>query len=215
MERKKRLASDNLKFFFYLLFAFGVLWHILKATRRLAEAVTPYILFLGGLLIILPYVFSGKKRLLLWIIITMALTLSAEIIGVKTGFIFGNYSYGSVLGPKILGVPFIIGFNWVVVILGALSISKNVTPNIYFRAVITAVLAVAFDLFLEPAAAALNYWNWQGGSVPLQNYAAWFVIALIAAIFYFKIRAEDPGQITTHYFLAQLGFLFLLNIFLI
>jgi putative membrane protein len=215
MERKKRLASNNLKLFFYLLFIFGVLWHVLKATRKLAEAVTPYILFLGGITILLPYVAAGKKRLLLWILITIAFTLSAEIVGVKTGYIFGSYSYGEVLGPKILGVPFIVGFNWVLVILGALSISKNIFMNIYARSFIAGVLAVAFDLFLEPVAAALGYWNWSGGNIPIINYTSWFLIAFAASVFYFKLKAEDAGSIPMHYFLAQLGFFFLLNIFLI
>ena len=37
--------------------------------------------------------------------------ISVEILGVKTGLLFGNYHYGDVLGPGIMGVPFIIGLN--------------------------------------------------------------------------------------------------------
>lgn len=214
MERKKYLASNNLKIFFYLLFLFGVLWHILKFTRKLAETVTPYVLFIGGLIIILPYTLTGKKRLLLWITFTFVFTLAAEIIGVNTGFIFGNYSYGNVLGPKLFGVPLIIGFNWVLVILGAISISKNIVPGTVIRSLITAVLAVAFDLLLEPAAIKLGYWLWYDGSVPVLNYAAWFLIAFTSSLFYFKFNAEDAGTVPVHYFLSQIIFFFLLNIFL-
>ena len=35
-----------------------------------------------------------------------------EIIGVNTGLIFGNYSYGKGLGIKIWGTPLLIGINW-------------------------------------------------------------------------------------------------------
>ena len=35
-----------------------------------------------------------------------------EIIGVNTGYLFGDYSYGEVLGTKIYGVPLLIGMNW-------------------------------------------------------------------------------------------------------
>ena len=36
----------------------------------------------------------------------------AEWLGVNFGLLFGDYAYGQNLGPKLDGVPFLIGVNW-------------------------------------------------------------------------------------------------------
>ena len=46
-----------------------------------------------------------------------------EFIGVYTGFLFGEYSYGSVLGFKFFETPLIIGLNWLILILATHSFS--------------------------------------------------------------------------------------------
>ena len=43
--------------------------------------------------------------------------ITAEWIGTKTGWLFGNYWYGKNLGPKIDGVPYVIGLNWGVLVV--------------------------------------------------------------------------------------------------
>ena len=43
------------------------------------------------------------------------LVLPLNITGANTGLIFGNYTYGNILGMKVLGVPLIIGLNWFIV----------------------------------------------------------------------------------------------------
>ena len=48
----------------------------------------------------------------LFIGIAFATGMLVEWIGVHTGYLFGSYDYGTVLGPKLLGVPLIIGINW-------------------------------------------------------------------------------------------------------
>jgi putative membrane protein len=55
-----------------------------------------------------------------------------EVVGVKTGLIFGEYKYGSTLGIKLFEVPLIIGFNWVFVILGSISISRLITKMFFY-----------------------------------------------------------------------------------
>ncbi|MBK7882949.1 MAG: carotenoid biosynthesis protein [Chitinophagaceae bacterium] len=51
-----------------------------------------------------------------FLLICVCIGIAVEIIGVKTGFLFGNYSYGIVLGPKIQSVPILIGINWFIII---------------------------------------------------------------------------------------------------
>jgi uncharacterized membrane protein len=46
---------------------------------------------------------------------------------------------------------------------------------------------LAYDVLLEPVAIHFDFWSWEGGSIPLQNYAAWWIIAffMLLGAFYF------------------------------
>ena len=65
---------------------------------------------------------------------------------------------------------------------------------------------MVFDIFMEPAAMKLGYWNWTSGSVPVQNYVAWFVIGFFFAYigFKFKIFSHRLSEIGIHVYLVQI-----------
>ena len=42
--------------------------------------------------------------------------ITVEIIGINTGILFGDYTYGNVLGLKFKNVPVLIGINWFIII---------------------------------------------------------------------------------------------------
>lgn len=43
-----------------------------------------------------------------------------------------------------------------------------------------ATLGAPFDWLMEPVAIRLGYWKWGGdGSIPLFNYACWFIVSLL------------------------------------
>ena len=46
----------------------------------------------------------------------------AEILGVNYGYIFGEYTYLDNLGMKIMGVPLMIGIQWVILSLSLIHI---------------------------------------------------------------------------------------------
>ena len=48
----------------------------------------------------------------------MFLGFGVEVIGVETGLLFGDYEYGSGLGPKVLKVPMLMGVLWWILLLG-------------------------------------------------------------------------------------------------
>lgn len=61
-------------------------------------------------------------------------------------------------------------------------------------AVLTGLIATAFDWIMEPVAIGLDYWTWAGGDIPLQNYAAWFAIALVSSYLYRRaVRRPSSG----------------------
>lgn len=65
-----------------------------------------------------------NKKELLCIVLIFWTGIFVEFLGVNYGLLFGEYSYGSNLGPKVFGVPFLIGMNWVILTTISGSISN-------------------------------------------------------------------------------------------
>lgn len=102
-----------------------------------------------------------------------------ELLGVKTGLIFGNYHYGNTFGPKWQQVPYLIGLNWAAMVFYTSSFLAPRIKNNVARALAGGALMTIYDFFLEPVAMRFDFWHWKNGIVPLQNYAAWFVFATL------------------------------------
>jgi putative membrane protein len=75
------------------------------------------------------------------------------------------------------------------------------------------LLALAFDFILEPVATELNYWSWEEGNIPVQNYIAWFVIGTFSAVLFILLKVRINDEVPGYYFIMQ--FLFFLALFLI
>jgi putative membrane protein len=213
MERTKDLNNLYRTAFIYIIFAVGIFGHLYSPLRALMLTLTPATLLITGAVVFFEAFTDKKSNLLYWGILTYILTFTLEAIGVNTGFIFGNYKYGEILGLSIFSVPVIIGFNWVMVILGAVSIAKIFFDNIALNSFSAALLAVIFDFILEPIAIRLNYWNWENNVIPAQNYIAWFVIAFISSLIFYKLKVKIKSSIFIHYFFVQLIFFITLLIF--
>lgn len=213
MEAKKILISNKEIVFLYIIFFVGIIGHIYFPFRNLMLSLTPATLLLTGLVVLFYSYKTSTNKFLVWAVITYIITFILEVIGVKTGMIFGAYNYGSTLGTKFFDVPLIIGFNWVIVILGSISVSKLITNNFFLSAIISAFIALIFDLILEPIAIRLNYWNWSEGIIPIQNYFAWFIIALFFSLGFNYIKLNVGSKISMHFLFVQLVFFILLIIF--
>lgn len=187
---------------FYLV---GIAGHLWAETRPFFLSITPLVLLVFTLIMFVPSVRDDKK-MLLWFPLTYAATFALEAAGVATGLIFGPYHYGATLGPKLLAVPLIIGANWVIVVLGALRLSERLTVRPVLSALIVAALATGFDWVMEPVAIRLDYWQWHTAGIPLQNYAAWFITAAIAAYFYRLFKIKTKTILPAWYFIIQVVF---------
>jgi putative membrane protein len=162
---------------------------------------------------LLPVLLEGNKGLILWGLILFVSTFFLEALGTATGKIFGPYTYGRTLGLKLLDVPLVIAFNWFLVILGSLSLAQLLLRRKLLPAILTAALAVGFDFLLEPTAIRLDYWTWHTPDIPLQNYVAWSLIALVAALFFVYFKLSVKTRLPVVYFLIQLVFFAALRIF--
>jgi putative membrane protein len=209
MNRRELIVAVLLAVFFLV----GFIGHSLEATLPLMLRLTPYTLVGCGLIAFFPIFLERNQRVLLWALLVFLITFILEALGTATGKIFGPYTYGPTLGPKLFDVPVVIAFNWLLVILGASSLARRIFRPRLLIAVVTAFLAAGFDYLLEPTAIRLDYWNWHTAGIPLQNYLAWFLIALAAALFFVYLRISVKTSLPLVYFLIQLLFFAALRIF--
>jgi len=177
---------------FYII---GTIGHAAQQLLPMMIAFTPFTIMATVIIAYLPAILQRNFKLLIWLGITFTMTLILEIVGVATSLIFGSYAYGATLGVKIFAVPLAIGLNWTVVILGIISfLDRNISQKTAV-VIATALMAVLFDWIMEPVAIALDYWSWEHTVIPLQNYLAWGVIALIFAGLYKLMKLECKSHV--------------------
>lgn len=173
-----------------------------------------------------------NKSFLFFIVCCFATGILVEIIGTKTGILFGNYSYGTVLGPTFMNVPYIIGLNWFMIIYCAgismnillhkmvdqiNTITNNKKPIIKLLSLVIdgATLAVFFDWIMEPIAIKLGYWKWGGdGSVPFFNYVCWFLVSLFLLFIFHQLKFDKRNKFALHLLMIQVMFFLLLRTFI-
>ena len=174
---------------------------------------TPVNLFLMLLLLILheqPIHFRFVQAFLMAVVVGM----TTEMIGVNTGLLFGDYSYGEVFGRKLFGVPVLIGINWFCVVYAAhvvsMKLKSDKVKGRFSVALLAAAIATAFDWIMEPVAMKLGFWNWSDGRIPLFNYVSWFVISFAVSITFGSLKIEANNKFAPYFLMIQaLFFLFL------
>lgn len=140
---------------------------------------------------------GGRRPILMFAAAAYVVGFVAEIVGVQYGVLFGEYSYGRVLGPKVLGTPFLIGVNWSILVLsvGVLLQRYIGQAPVWAKATTGAAILTAFDFIIEPVATTLQMWTWIGNTVPAQNYVGWFVVSFLLFTLFFKMKITGPNRI--------------------
>lgn len=215
MERKKNNIDRIFIPIIYIYFFAGVVWHLIPATKEIVVPFTSYGLYIFSILLLIVERNNLSLISILWFLFIVVTTFFIEVLGVKTGKVFGDYTYGNVLGIKILEVPVLIALNWGFVLIGIYSfVNKIKISSGFLKMVLISLVIVLFDLVLEPIAIKLNYWNWDQGYVPVQNYIAWFLIALYFSLVGMSFKISIDTKYISHYIFAQSMFFIILNIFL-
>ena len=154
-------------------------------------AFTPINLFISFVLLFINQVQLEKSELNAALIIFF-IGMISEILGVNYGLIFGDYVYLDNLGFKVLGVPVLIGVNWIILTFITGSMSSYIIKNKHKAAITGAILMILLDLIIEPVAPLLGFWIFDLPTVPLQNYIGWFVIGLTTQfIYHFNIESKE------------------------
>ncbi|QFZ55461.1 carotenoid biosynthesis protein [Oceanihabitans sp. IOP_32] len=133
-----------------------------------------------------------KTKAIIALSIPFTLGFITEALGVNYGLIFGTYQYGENLGWKIAGVPIIICFNWALLTAASADVARMFSKNIIIASLIGGVIMTALDMLLEQSAPRFDFWEFENGVVPLQNYVGWVVTAFFAHLGYqyFKIKTD-------------------------
>jgi len=186
--------------------------------RNLFVSLTPVNLLLMFLLLLWN---EGSLRIpfLLSLLIAFFTGLFTEMVGVHTGWLFGSYVYQPVMGPQLLEVPLLIGLNWFIVVYASfILVSRfyklhHTAP--WLIALLTALLTTLFDWLMEPVAMELGFWSWENNAVPFYNYFCWFVISLLLARIFVRIKTPIVNMFAVLLLLVQTAFFIFLRLALV
>lgn len=166
---------------------------------------TPLNLVIIGLLVVINLPIDNARKLVASVLF-FSVGMMVEWVGVHSGVLFGEYSYGSNLGLKLDGVPILIGLNWAVLTLITASMSNGLNAPKWVKAVLGTALMIFLDLFIEVAAPSLDYWEFANGVAPIQNYVMWFAVGLVLQLSYQYLRITGDLRFSFHLYAAQLVF---------
>jgi putative membrane protein len=158
------------------------------------------------LLLVLIFFFKvDTLRISFLFLAFMLIGIGVEWIGVHTGSLFGDYYYGKNFGPKIDGIPLLIGVNWALLTFTTHVIVKNIFKSPPAIVITGAALMVGMDFFLEQICDFAGFWHFNGGAGWF-NYICWFVIAALlhAVSLFFKL--DGNKLISYHLYGVQLFF---------
>lgn len=167
-----------------LMYLAGLIGLNLPATASLFEVLTPFNL-IASLILLLLFHTDWRPAFWLYCLIAFGLGFLAEVLGVHTGLLFGNYSYGTVLGWKVAEVPLTIGTNWLLLSYLCGSVIDRLRLGTLVKVLLAAGLMTLLDVLIEPVAVQLGFWSWDSATIPLSNYLGWFgVSSLVFGAFY-------------------------------
>ncbi len=156
-------------------------------------AYNPFAVLFGTLVMRLPLAAAVAplvdRRSALALAAVAAYAYAIELVGVTTGWPYGEFTYGVALGPMLAGevplglpvffLPLVLdGYLLCLLTLG----SRANTSWLLLPAAVGTVLVI--DLVLDPAAAAIGFWSYAAGGpyygVPASNYVGWLLSATVA-----------------------------------
>ena len=194
--------------FLYRLVRIGRIGWFVKATSNLkidknyniAEKLRTVQVLLGALF----FIFHGALvwgffNIVIFLIITFIVSLLLEIIGSKTGYVFGGkYHYNSYNTPGFIlfGIPVLIPIAWFGIIYMSINFCNYVTnvrfpfedSTNYFFIILTAIFVMLLDLVLDPLAVDEKRWNWELPGIyygiPILNFFGWLLVPLLILLIF-------------------------------
>jgi putative membrane protein len=195
-----------------LFHAVGLTGFLLPEYERLFIKLVPFHLLLM-LLILIFTVNDRSADLKIFALIVYCLGFLVELIGVNTGLIFGEYTYGNALGVKLWATPLMIGVNWMILVYsaGVFLEQFKLKSSLLFSA-LGALILTAIDLLIEPVAVRFDYWFWNGGIIPVRNYIGWYLFSFLLFMLFRTMNFRKENKVAVLFLFVQTVFFLILNI---
>ena len=147
------------------------------------------------------YLTRGAAWTGVFLLISLAYGWLIEVLGTRTQFPFGDYTYSDALGIDVLGVPLVIPLAWSMMAYPILLAVQSLFKTGLGVAVVGGWLLMAWDLFLDPQMVSQGYWVWNVSDweipgisgIPLQNFLGWW-LAGIGLMFLLDRLPRIPAQ---------------------
>ncbi len=193
-----------------------IIYALLTAYSLLSLLIgIPYHSFFTPLLTLLAFIFAilhsyqnlGWKGALLLLVLTFAVSLLFECVGVATGWVYGAYHYTNKLGAKFLGlVPLLIPLAWFMMTYPSYVIARSIMPALrntwlwrLLLAGLGAIIMTAWDLALDPLMVAGGHWVWEVPGayfgVPLHNFLGWWLTIFVTFWLFLSISRAKPAAV--------------------
>ncbi|MEL6392217.1 MAG: carotenoid biosynthesis protein [Bacteroidota bacterium] len=157
-------------------------------------------------LVVIMYCVSISKKAMIVLFAIMLMGYLAEVAGVHTGQIFGQYYYGENLGIKVFEVPLMIGVFWGILTMVTNQIARDWSDKRWVVSLTGAGLMVWLDLLMEQLASDYDFWHFDGGLAGIQNYIAWFALAYGFQYLIYPYLTMKGRRVSIHLFLSQFAF---------
>lgn len=159
------------------------------------------------LIIVLMLFFPLDKKIKILTFLGIGLLgFFVEYLGVNFGYFFGEYSYGENLGPKFFNVPWLIGANWAMLVFVTGSIANKFIKNLGLKVLFGTALMLILDVFMEKIAPIFDFWEFNGGVAPIDNYIAWGTFAFLFHLIFHWQKIKGDFLLSIHMFIVQLVF---------
>lgn len=214
MEILREIQSNRVKLFKGIIsafYVFGIIGLAIPMVQEYFLLMTPFTLILS-LGILLIFHTEWNKSFYVFAVLAMVLGFGSEVMGIHTGFPFGNYEYGKTLGFKLFEVPLVIGVNWLLLIYLTGNLFSSKVKNDFMASFFAATLMVAIDFLIEPVAINLDYWSWEGNVIPISNYFGWLGVSFIIQLIYRKSSFVKENKISSYLLIHLATFFAILNI---
>tara|TARA_B100001057_G_scaffold87778_1_gene83721 strand:- start:35 stop:688 length:654 start_codon:yes stop_codon:yes gene_type:complete len=205
-----KLNRENISIAVIWLFHISGILGILYGNSEWFISATPLNLSINFVLLLINS--NGHKWFFPMVVLGFLTGMITEILGVQWGWIFGDYQYGDALGLKVFGVPILIGVNWALLTIITGAIAQQFYQNFFMRTVIGVGLMIFLDLLIEPIAPVLDFWIFDRGVAPLQNYIGWTAVALFLQSNFHYFRVSVQGWFPHQLYLLQIIFFTILLI---
>ena len=173
---------------------------------------TPLNLSLSLLLFLVFFPIDTTKKIIAFTIF-FAGGIFAEWLGVEHQILFGDYSYGNNFGPKLDGVPYLIGAYWAILTFVTASILDYTKWHTAIKILVATILMVVLDFLMEHTAPIFDYWTFTGGIPTIENYVTWFALGMVFQMIIKLFKTTGNKRLSVHIYMAQFVF-FLLFYFL-